>query len=81
VHETRVYKFMVNFTFRYLHVTYCLTSVRSTVAYSPRFTNVQFNNFHVPQAALESAIPVFELSRLLLVSQSAGFATVISSFD
>ena len=67
VREIHIYKFMANFTFHYLHVTYCLTSVRTTVEYSPRFTSVQLSNFHVPHAALESAIPVSELSEFYLL--------------
>jgi hypothetical protein len=62
VHKIRIYKFMVNFNFYYLNVTYCSTSFRTAVEYSPRFAYVQLNNFHVPQAALKLAIPVFELS-------------------
>jgi len=66
VREIHIYKFVANFTFHYLHVTYCLTSVRTTVEYIPRFTSVQLSNFHVPQVALEPAIPVFELSDFYL---------------
>lgn len=65
MHEARINMFVANFAFHYLHVTYCSTSVRNTVAYSPHFTNVQLNNFHVPQAGLESATPVFERSDLV----------------